>query len=169
MLDGGAFDARGNCARKNVYDMFHFSTERRTSMNDSALRATGQCHCGAIRYSMSTAVHHHALCHCSDCRRHSGAPMVGWALVGQDEIEITGTPKVYASSEHGRRHFCGECGTGLFYTSEVIFPGQIDVQSATLDDPSLIPAQVQIQTAERIGWMEKLDTLPTFERYPPFE
>ena len=138
-------------------------------MSDSAPRASGQCHCGAIRYSMSTAVQHHALCHCSDCRRHAGAPMVGWALVNQDEIEITGAPKIYASSEHGRRHFCGECGTGLFYTSEAIFPGQIDVQSATLDDPGLIPAQVQIQTAERIGWMEKLDGLPTFERYPPFE
>ena len=26
-----------------------------------------------------------------------------------------------------------------------------------------------IQTAERIGWMEKLSDLPAFERYPPFE
>ena len=60
-------------------------------MTDQAPRASGQCHCGEIRYSMSTAVQHHALCHCSDCRRHSGAPLVGWALVGNDEIEISGT------------------------------------------------------------------------------
>src|SRR3546814_1033580 len=69
-------------------------------------------------------------------------------------------------SQHGRRHFCADCGTGLFYTNEQAFPGQIDVQTATLDDPDLIPAQVQIQTAERIGWMEKLDQMPSFERYP---
>ena len=129
-------------------------------------RASGQCHCGAIRYSMPTAVEHHALCHCQDCRRHAGAPMVGWALVDQTDLEMTGTPKIYASSEHGRRHFCGDCGTGLFYTNEAIFPGQIDVQSATLDDPDLIPAGAQIQIAERIGWMEKLDEMPTFDRYP---
>ena len=91
------------------------------------------------------------------------------ALVGNDEIDISGTAKVYASSEHGRRHFCPDCGTGLFYTNEAIFPGQIDVQTATLDDPDAIPAQAQIQTAERIGWMEKLNDLPAFERYPPFE
>lgn len=138
-------------------------------MSEQALRASGQCHCGAIRFSMSTAVQHHALCHCKDCRRHSGAPMVGWGLVGEDEIDISGTAKIYASSEHGRRHFCDNCGTGLFYTNDAIFPGQIDVQVATLDDPDLIPAQAQIQTAERIGWMEKLAELPTFERYPPFE
>lgn len=138
-------------------------------MTDSNARASGQCHCGAIRYSMPTAVEHHGLCHCTDCRRHAGAPMVGWALVSAAELDVSGTPRIYASSEHGRRHFCGDCGTGLFYTNEQIFPGLIDVQSATLDDPDLIPAQVQIQTAERIGWMAKLDSLPAFERYPPFE
>ncbi|KTE20264.1 aldehyde-activating protein [Sphingopyxis sp. H050] len=135
-------------------------------MSESPTRATGQCHCGAIRYSMPTTVEHHALCHCSDCRRHAGAPMVGWALVGQADLEISGSPKIYASSEHGRRHFCGTCGTGLFYTNEAIFPGQIDVQSGTLDDPDLIPAGAQIQLAERIGWMAKLDEMPAFNRYP---
>lgn len=138
-------------------------------MNDAPARAGGRCHCGAIRYSMPTTVAHHALCHCTDCRRHSGAPLVGWALAGAADVDISGTPKIYASSEHGRRHFCGTCGTGLFYTNEAIFPGMIDVQSATLDDPDLIPAGAQIQIADRIGWMEKLDALPAFERYPPFE
>lgn len=138
-------------------------------MTDTPQTASGQCHCGAIRYTMPTAVEHHALCHCQDCRRHAGAPMVGWALVNQADIQIDGTAKIYASSEHGRRHFCGDCGSGLFYTNDAIFPGQIDVQTATLDDPDLIPAQAQIQTAERIGWMANLDQLPSFERYPPFE
>ena len=138
-------------------------------MNEASPTASGQCHCGAIRYTMPTAVEHHALCHCQDCRRHAGAPMVGWGLVSQADLQMTGEPKIYASSEHGRRHFCGTCGTGLFYTNETIFPGQIDVQTATLDDPDLIPAQVQIQTAERIGWMKNLDALPSFERYPQFE
>ena len=135
-------------------------------MTDSPARASGQCHCGAIRYSMPTAVEHHALCHCQDCRRHSGAPMVGWALANRSDVEMTGTPKIYASSEHGRRHFCPDCGSGLFYTNEAIFPGQIDVQTATLDDPDLIPAGAQIQIAERIGWMEKLNEMPAFNRYP---
>ena len=130
---------------------------------------TGGCQCGAVRYEIDGEMAHHALCHCKDCRRHAGAPMVGWALVGRDELELSGEPKVYASSEHGRRHFCGDCGTGLFYTNEAIFPGQIDVQSGTLDDPDLIPAGAQIQTAERIGWMERLDTMPSFERYPGME
>jgi len=39
---------------------------------------TGGCHCGAIRYQAEGEALVHALCHCTDCRRHAGAPMVGW-------------------------------------------------------------------------------------------
>ncbi|KQT49183.1 aldehyde-activating protein [Methylobacterium sp. Leaf456] len=127
---------------------------------------TGGCHCGAIRYTMQGEPVHNALCHCSDCRRHAGAPMVGWAMVPTGQVTIQGEPTVYASSEHGRRHFCGRCGTGLFYVNEKMLPGMIDVQTGTLDDPAALPPQVHIQVAERIAWMEDAHTLPRFERYP---
>ena len=127
---------------------------------------SGGCHCGAVRYEMTEEVAHHALCHCGDCRKASGAPAVAWAMAATDQVTITGEPLTYASSEHGRRLFCGACGTSLFYTNDVVFPGMIDVQSATLDDPDAIPLQAQIQTAERIGWMTHLGDLPAFERYP---
>ena len=127
---------------------------------------SGGCHCGAVRYEMTEEVAHHALCHCTDCRKASGAPATAWAMAAADQVTITGEPLTYASSEHGRRLFCGACGTSLFYTNDVVFPGMIDVQSATLDDPDAIPLQAQIQTAERIGWMTHLGDLPAFDRYP---
>jgi hypothetical protein len=83
-----------------------------------------------------------------------GAPMVGWTMYPQSAVMVTkGTPKVYASSQRGRRHFCPDCGTGLFYTNVEMLPGIIDVQSATYDDPDAGPARAHIQVAERIGWM----------------
>ncbi|WP_232628146.1 GFA family protein [Methylobacterium sp. Leaf118] len=127
---------------------------------------SGRCHCGAITYAMSEEVMHCALCHCSDCRRHAGAPMVGWAMVRAEQVTIEGEPTVYHSSEHGRRHFCGRCGTGLFYVNEQTLPGLIDVQTGTLDTPEALPAQVHIQVAERIAWMEDAHQLPAFARYP---
>lgn len=128
----------------------------------------GRCHCGAVHFEMPSNVRH-ALCHCSDCRRSAGAPAVGWALAPADQVTIKGETREYVSSEHGRRHFCPSCGTGLFYTNDDIFPGLIDVQTATLDDPDALPLQAQIQTAERIGWMTHLDQVPQFERWPPIE
>jgi hypothetical protein len=94
--------------------------------------------------------------------------MVGWTMYKRGAMKVTsGTPKIYESSTDGRRHFCADCGTGLFYTNEKMLPGIVDIQSATYDDPNAVPARIHIQVAERIGWMKDAHKLPEFERYPP--
>lgn len=132
------------------------------------MKLTGGCHCGAVRYEVDGEAITHALCHCTDCRRHAGAPMVGWTMYPEAAVKVTkGKTKTYASSTHGRRQFCPDCGTGLFYSNAQILPGIVDIQSATYDDPNAIPARIHIQVAERIGWMAQAHALPQFERYPP--
>lgn len=131
------------------------------------MKLSGGCHCGAVRYEVDGDLKHHALCHCTDCRRHAGAPMVGWAAFDEGAFKVVkGAPAIYASSEHGRRHFCGACGTGLLYTNPQALPGIIDIQSATFDDFAAAPAQIHIQTSDRVAWMESAHTLPAFPRYP---
>ena len=69
----------------------------------------------------------------------------------ENAVKVTkGQLKVYRSSEHGRRHFCADCGTGLFYSNANIMPGIIDIQSGTYDDPDAVAATVHIQVAERL-------------------
>lgn len=127
----------------------------------------GGCHCGAVRYRINTGSMVHALCHCSDCRRCAGAPMVGWLLIAEEGLTvIKGETRIYHSSQDGRRFFCEACGSGLFYRNAAILPGRVDIQSATLDDPNFVPAQAHIQVAERISWMKDAHHLPEFERYP---
>lgn len=134
------------------------------------MKLSGGCHCGAIRYGVEGDPLTHALCHCSDCRRHAGAPMVGWTMYPEAALNITkGVPKVYVSSASGRRHFCGDCGTGLFYRNAEMLPGIVDIQSATCDEPDAVPARIHIQVAERIGWMEHAHALPQYQRFPPHQ
>lgn len=128
--------------------------------------ATGGCQCGAIRYEVTGDPAYSALCHCTDCRKSAGAPMVGWALFPEDSVTITGEPARYQSSEHATRHFCATCGTGLFYTNPAVFPGSIDIQTGSLDDPAALPPQAHIQMAEAAPWMETVSDLPKFDRYP---
>ncbi len=130
----------------------------------------GKCHCGEIAYEIAGEQMGHMLCHCADCRRHAGAPLVGWALFPEESVRLTsGAPKIYESSEHGRRHFCGHCGTGLFYTNSNFLPGIIDIKTGTLDNPEALPPECHMQTAERLSWMETAHELPAFERFPPTE
>lgn len=130
------------------------------------MTVTGSCHCAAIRYEVSGEPVYHALCHCRDCRRASGAPAVAWALFPRDAVKVSGEPRERVSSPGVQRQFCSECGTSLFYLNEGMFPGMIDIQTATLDDPDSFPLQLHVQTAERIGWMATAHELPQFERYP---
>ena len=127
----------------------------------------GGCHCGAIRYAVEGEALTHLLCHCADCRRHAGAPMVGWTAYPTEALAVKkGVTKTYRSSEQGSREFCADCGTGLFYGNALLLPGIVDVQSATLDNPDAIPAEMHIQVAERIGWMRTAHLLPECERFP---
>lgn len=136
-------------------------------LEDKAIMISGGCHCGAVRYEVSGEAITHALCHCSDCRRCAGAPAVAWTMYKSQAVKVTkGELKVYASSENGRRYFCENCSSGIFYVNEVILPGIIDIQSATYDNPDAVPLRAHIQVAERIGWMKHAHELPEFERFP---
>lgn len=127
----------------------------------------GGCQCGAVRYEVNGTPQHVALCHCADCRKSSGAPAVAWAAFAEDEFKLLqGELTDFNSSGAAMRSFCPQCGTGIAYRNADMLPGIVDVQSATLDDPSVFALQCQIQTAERIDWMESAHTLAEFERYP---
>jgi hypothetical protein len=127
----------------------------------------GGCRCGAVRYEVTGDPVYVALCHCTDCRKSAGAPMVSWSAFAEGDVSVTaGAPRDYASSEHATRSFCAVCGTGLFYRNPAVLPGLIDIQAATLDDPEALPPHIHVQTAEQLNWMHGIDALPAFERYP---
>lgn len=93
--------------------------------------------------------------------------MVSWAMFKADQFALTqGEVTTHNSSGASMRSFCPRCGTGLFFTNAEVLPGIVDVQSATFDDPDQLPAQLHIQTAERIGWMAQAHALPEFARFP---
>ncbi|OAH28023.1 aldehyde-activating protein [Methylorubrum populi] len=127
----------------------------------------GRCHCSSIQFQMPDQAVASSVCYCGDCRKHSGAPMLAWAMVPKDAVSVTGEPKVYNSSEGGRRWFCGSCGTGLFFTNAPLEQmGMMQVRIAVLDDPDAITPQMQVQTADRVKWMASAHELPAFKRFP---
>ena len=127
----------------------------------------GGCQCGAVRYEVSGEPQHVALCHCNDCRKSSGAPMVAWAAVTDAQFKLVqGEPVTFNSSGSAMRSFCPKCGSGLYYRNAEFLPGIVDIQSATLDDPDALPPSAHIQVAERLGWMETAHSMPLFDRFP---
>lgn len=131
------------------------------------MHLTGRCQCGAVKYKLTENPLWVAVCHCRDCQRSAGAPMIVWAMLPESGVTLlSGAPKIINSSGAAMRSFCPECGTGLFYRNAEMLPGMIDVQATTLDNPNALPPTVQIQTAEQQSWVPHLGALTAFERYP---
>jgi hypothetical protein len=132
------------------------------------MELTGGCQCGAVRYRVTAEPQQVALCHCSDCRKSAGAPVVAWAGFAEADFAVTaGEPVTFNSSGATFRSFCGTCGTGLIFRNADFLPGIVDIQSATLDDPEQLPPAAHIQAAEELAWMKTAHDLPRFERFPP--
>jgi hypothetical protein len=93
--------------------------------------------------------------------------MLAWAMVRSDQVVVRGEPKVYASSETGRRSFCVACGAGLFFKNAILEQmGMMQVRIAALDAPNAIAPKMQVQTGERIDWVASAHELPAFKRFP---
>lgn len=93
--------------------------------------------------------------------------MVGWAEAEADALRVTGEVTVFHSSGDVERSFCPRCGTGLFFRSERLIPGRVDVQSGTFDDPDILPPSESIQVADAPGWMAAIPALPRHSRFAP--
>ena len=107
----------------------------------------GRCLCGAIHYELSGVPNSVSICHCTDCQRSAGAPMIVWAEFPESAVKVTeGTPKTINSSGAAMRSFCPDCGSGLFYRNAEILPGVVEVQASTLENPAELPPTFQIQT-----------------------
>lgn len=130
---------------------------------------TGGCLCGKIRYEISGAAIGTTVCHCVDCRRASGAPLIGWMSVARSAFRfVAGTPKSYASSAQVERCFCPECGTPLMYCNTA-FADEVDVATGTLDEPDKALPDHHTWISQRLMWIGLADGLPRHPRNCPDE
>lgn len=122
---------------------------------------TGGCFCGAIRYEAGGTPFHETNCHCSNCRRTTGAPFVTWFSVRLADFHIvTGQPARFNTTEKGTRSFCPRCGTQLTF-QHTDFGDEIDVTASSLDNPKLVPPKDNTYTSSRLGWIVH-DGLPEY-------
>ena len=122
----------------------------------------GGCFCGFVRYRAGGSPFYETNCHCSICRRTSGAPFVTWFSVPQSDFAFTkGAPSSFQSSERGTRTFCSRCGTPLTFRS-TNSPAEVDVTTCSLDNPERLPPKDHTRTSSRLSWVELGDQLPSF-------
>lgn len=127
--------------------------------------AEGGCLCGAVRFRIIAGdVAESGYCHCRTCQKQSGAPVVAWFAVPPSRLRyLKGEPATFRASARATREFCGACGTYLIFREDDA-SATVSINTATLDDPALVPPEFHIYCDSRIGWFETGDSLPRHAR-----
>jgi hypothetical protein len=124
----------------------------------------GGCLCGQVRYEAGGEPFLESICHCADCRRAVGAASVAWFTVKQADLRWIGAPPArFRSSPSASRGFCPRCGTSLSFEGDAK-PDEIDLATATLDDPAQAAPKDHLFTASAVAWDKICDGLPAYPR-----
>ena len=130
---------------------------------------TGGCFCGAVRYRVSATTRDVSHCHCSICRRTTGAPFVTWATFPAATFAFTaGTPAELRATPRAVRQLCAACGTALTFR-ETARPGSVDVTVGSMDHPDAMVPAAHIWTSSQLAWLNLGDDLPRHAGEDPGE
>lgn len=126
----------------------------------------GHCLCGQVRWQAEAAPLWSGHCHCTSCRRATGAPFSSFLWLPHGQVAWSGQMTGFASSG-GRvtRHFCTTCGTHMRYHS-ADHPAEIRLYAASMADPSRFHPAAHIHETDRLPWLVLADDLPRHAALP---
>lgn len=109
---------------------------------------TGSCLCGAVSFTVEGDLPPPDICHCQQCRKHSGHCFAS-TDVSKSALAIAADVPLgwYQSSENIRRGFCRTCGSSLFW--EPLYRDWIGVAMGAFDEPTGTSARLHIFVASK--------------------
>lgn len=132
----------------------------------SDTRIHGSCACGEVTYSIAPPFLAFQYCHCSRCRKASGAAFAANLFVPTDQLRFeSGEAKVrrfdLPTAKYWSHCFCDTCGSAVPWLSRtgrayIVPAGGLD------DDPGVRPTR-NIYCGSRPPWYLDANELETFE------
>lgn len=130
---------------------------------------TGGCHCGAIRYTVSTEPMWVGHCQCTNCQTFSGAGHATNLLIPSEALDVTGDLASYSydadSGNRMTRYFCPTCSTPIYGQGERTAHLSV-VRVGSLDEPDALEPQMVIYTDSALHWDTVDGDLPSLPGMP---
>ena len=128
--------------------------------------AKGSCACGAVTYEaeIKPTV---TKCHCSICRKTSGASYMDFVIAPIDNFVYTsGEDKLsrYESTPGNFRPFCSVCGAHMPSSHESM--GIAFIPAGTLDTDEDLVETTHMFVGSRVKWHPLQPGLEEFDTYP---
>jgi len=124
---------------------------------------TGGCLCGAVRYEVTGPFRRAGHCHCSRCRKHSGAGALTQGRVARRHFALlSGEARIRVfrpAPGAAVKAFCADCGSSLFGGTWPDGP-EVSIRFGSLDgDPGIRP-QCRTFVESKAVWDRITDDLP---------
>jgi hypothetical protein len=127
---------------------------------------SGTCLCGTVHYEVEDQFRYSLNCHCSNCRRTTGAAFKPFAGIERENFRITdGAERLLVFGEESAHDaHCGKCGSLLYsLVREATF---VHVTLGTLVDAPSIRPSAHIFVGSKAPWYTITDDLPQYEEFP---
>jgi len=118
-----------------------------------------------VGYEVDDAFEYAMNCHCSNCRRATGAAFKPFAGIRMDHLAVVrGRDEIMRFGDDNHDAHCRHCGSLLY--SQVREGACAHVTLGTLVDPPSIRPTAHIFVGSKAPWFEISDTLPQFDEFP---
>ncbi|MDE2446075.1 MAG: GFA family protein [Alphaproteobacteria bacterium] len=117
-------------------------------------RVTGGCVCGDVRFEATGKPDRVGICHCTDCRKHHGAPFHASAIYPETAVKVTGETRHYAG-----RFFCPRCGSKVFARTG----DEVEVSLGSLDAPDQFKPTYELWTIRREKWLSEFEGMKKYD------
>lgn len=123
------------------------------------MKHTGSCRCAAIKFEAVSEPFYSGYCHCSDCRRASGAPVAAFVGFFRKDIIFSGMEGSSYGEHPIQRTFCSICGSPIAYCDDRI-DAQIFFMIGAMDHPEQYPPTVHGYVGSQLPYLHMNDGLP---------
>lgn len=126
----------------------------------------GGCTCGAFRFVVDDAFGYALNCHCSRCRRTTGAAFKPFGGIERDRLRlVAGDPDtlMIVGEPYGHDARCPHCGSMLY---SVVRAGEyVHVPYGVLADAPARRPEAHIFVGSKAPWHEITDDLPQHDTF----
>jgi hypothetical protein len=136
-------------------------------MLSEGLMISGSCLCGGISFEIDEVI---ALthCHCSICRKLTGAAFATYAHVEVSKFRFLSGEELirrFESTPGSYRGFCSVCGS--IAPGKAPYLSTVSIPAGLLDDDPGVRPKLHVFAASKAPWWEITDGLRQFEKWVP--
>jgi hypothetical protein len=130
----------------------------------------GSCLCGGVRFEITAPFRRANICHCSRCRKHSGAGGLAQGRVRREGFTLLAGSELidtYRPCDGMVKAFCRRCGSSLFGGT---WPhgSEVSVRLGVLDtDPGIVPQYHSFVASKAVWETLPADRLPRYDEGAP--